>query len=143
MTSPFFQNLNLNSHYGQALNDFLNTSFNEILSKEFRDFIPNSNFQEIDGHYVAHLSVPGYDKNDLEIKLEDKKLVVSNIETKSEGESVKPINGFMPKPFKRTFILPENANQDNIEAKYFQGILTLKIGKIAEQPKVEKKIVIE
>ena len=143
MTSPFFQNLNLNSHYGQVLNDFLNTSFNEILGKEFRDFIPNSNFQEIDGHYVAHLSVPGYDKNDLEIKLEDKKLVVSNIETKSEGESVKPINGFMPKPFKRTFILPENANQDNIEAKYFQGILTLKIGKIAEQPKVEKKIVIE
>ena len=95
---------------------------------------PAVNIKENEKSYEVELAVPGYDKKDFEISVDNGVLTVSG--EKSEETERKEDNytrrefGFSS--FSRSFNLPTNINEENIDAKYADGVLKLSIAKKQE-----------
>jgi HSP20 family protein len=86
--------------------------------------------------FELQFAIPGVDKKGFNIELQDGKITVSG-ERKSENE--KNEKNYHSREsyygsFKRSFYLPDNINEDKVEASYKDGILNIVI------PKDEKKI---
>ena len=93
--------------------------------------MPAVNIRENEKHYVLELAVPGIDKKDLKIDINEDVLTISS-ETKNETEENK--DGYKRKEFSyssfcRSFYIPENVTRDKIEANYKDGILTVGLPK--------------
>jgi HSP20 family protein len=97
--------------------------------------MPAVNVKEDDKQFSLELAVPGMDKKDLKIDINEDVLTISS-ESKHESEEDK--NGYKRKEFSyssfyRSFYIPENVNRDNIEANYKDGILTVGLPKQEEE----------
>ena len=96
--------------------------------------MPAVNIKENERNYEVELALPGYDKKDFEISIDNGVLTVSG--EKSEETEKKEDNytrrefGFSS--FSRSFNLPTNINEENIDAKYADGVLKLTIAKRQE-----------
>ena len=108
--------------------------------------MPAVNIKENEKNYEVELALPGYDKKDFEISIDNGVLTVSG--EKSEETEKKEDNytrrefGFSS--FSRSFNLPTNINEENIDAKYADGVLKLTIAKKQESNgKSRKQISIE
>jgi HSP20 family protein len=110
--------------------------------------VPKVNIKETDNKYQVELAVPGVNKEDLHIDLEDNLLSIS-AEKQDEKEEKEEDGKFSRREFsytsfKRVFTLPENANADKINAEYKDGILCLDIPKKEEKKnKTSKNIKIK
>ena len=101
---------------------------------------PQVNVKETGKSFEIELSVPGYDKKDFNISVDEAYLTVS---AESNNEDEKKEDNFTQSEFRfnsfsRSFHLPTNANEEDIQAKYDKGVLKLTIAKkniIAEKPK--------
>jgi HSP20 family protein len=125
-------------------NDFVPTSFSNLVDKFFNEsitrsggvsFVPKVDVIENDNSFEIHFAVPGLNKEDFKIELKDNYLTVSG-ERKFTNEvkdkkfrTVETNFG----SFSRSFSLPDNVDAEKIIAKYDKGILELHI------PKDEKK----
>jgi HSP20 family protein len=97
--------------------------------------MPAVNIKEDDKKYSLELAVPGIDKKDLKIDINEDVLTISS-EQKHETEEKG--NGYKRKEFSytsfcRSFYIPENVNKDKIEASYKDGILTVGLPKQEEE----------
>jgi HSP20 family protein len=97
--------------------------------------MPAVNIREDEKKYSLELAVPGIDKKDLKIDINEDVLTISS-ETKNETEENK--DGYKRKEFSyssfcRSFYIPENADRDHIEANYKDGILTVGLPKQEEE----------
>jgi HSP20 family protein len=107
--------------------------------------MPAVNIREDDKDYFLELAVPGIDKKDLKIDINEDVLTISS-ETKNEVEENK--DGYKRKEFSyssfcRSFYIPENVNRDKIEANYKDGILSVKLPKQEEEKnKITRQVVI-
>jgi HSP20 family protein len=96
--------------------------------------MPAVNIKETEKNYEVELALPGYDKKDFEISIDNGLLTVSG--EKSEETEKKEDNytrrefGF--NSFSRSFNLPSNINEENIDANYADGVLKLTIAKKQE-----------
>lgn len=105
--------------------------------------MPAVNIREDDKQYLLDLAVPGMEKKDLKIDIEEDVLTVSS-ETKNETE--KDSDGYKRKEFSysafcRSFQIPENVNIDKIEANYKDGVLSVSLPKMEEEKnKVSKQV---
>ena len=96
---------------------------------------PAVNIREDDKNFVLELAVPGIEKNDLKIDINEDVLTISS-ESKNETEENK--DGYKRKEFSyssfcRSFYIPENVNRDKIEANYKEGILSVGLPKQEEE----------
>ena len=78
------------------------------------------------------LALPGFSKKDLNIEVEGRTLTISA--EVSEEETTKYF-----KTFKKSYILPTNADTDNISAKMVNGLLTIDFGNKAESKSITIK----
>jgi HSP20 family protein len=97
--------------------------------------MPAVNIKEDDKKYSLELAIPGIDKKDLKIDINEDVLTISS-ESKNETEENR--NGYKRKEFSyssfcRSFYLPDNVNRDTIEANYKDGILTVGLPKQEEE----------
>jgi HSP20 family protein len=97
--------------------------------------MPAVNIKEDEKNYSLELAVPGMDKNDLKIDINEDVMTISS-ESKHETEEKR--DGYKRKEFSyssfcRTFYIPENVNRDKIEANYRDGILTVGLPKQEEE----------
>jgi HSP20 family protein len=97
--------------------------------------MPAVNIREDDKQYNLELAVPGIEKKDLRIDINEDVLTISS-ESKNETEENK--DGYKRKEFSyssfcRSFYIPENVNRDKIEANYKDGILTVGLPKQEEE----------
>jgi HSP20 family protein len=97
--------------------------------------MPAVNIKENDKSYFLELAVPGMDKKDLKIDINEDVLTISS-ESRSESEEEK--DGYKRKEFSyssfcRSFYIPENINRDKIEANYKDGILNVELPKMEEE----------
>jgi HSP20 family protein len=105
--------------------------------------MPAVNIREDETNFVLELAVPGIDKNDLKIDINEDVLTISS-ETKSETEEKK--DGYKRKEFSyssfcRSFYIPENVNRDKIDATYKDGILSVGLPKQEEEKnKISRQI---
>jgi HSP20 family protein len=93
------------------------------------------NIREDDKKFLIDLAVPGIDKKDLKIEINEDIITVSS-EKKEEKEETN--DGFKRKEFSftsfaRSFYLPENVNKDKIEANYKDGVLSVELPKEKEE----------
>ena len=108
--------------------------------------VPAVNIKDLETKYELELSVPGFNKSDFNIKVENQKLLIS-AELKSEDETDQDKytrREFSYQSFERSFQLPkEMINDEAIDAKYEAGILKVILPKRPEMlPKEPKNIAI-
>lgn len=117
--------------------------FNRVFGSDFfGDFfegdVPAINVKEKKKRYELEVSVPGFEKEDFEVKVEKNILTISGERThqteESEGEEKGRLlrKEFSSRSFCRSFTLPENIDTESIAVKYRNGILDIKL------PKMEK-----
>jgi HSP20 family protein len=105
--------------------------------------MPAVNIREDEKNYILDLAIPGIDKKDLKIDMNEDVLTISS-ETSNETEQSK--DGYKRKEFSyssfcRSFYIPENVNKDKIEASYKDGILNVTLPKQEEEKsKISKEI---
>jgi HSP20 family protein len=97
--------------------------------------MPAVNIREDDKEFVLDLAIPGIDKKDLKIDINEDLLTISS-ETKDENEESK--DGYKRKEFSyssfcRSFQIPENVNKESIEANYKDGVLNVTLPKKEEE----------
>jgi len=97
--------------------------------------MPAVNIREDEKFYTLDLAVPGIDKKDLKIDINEDVLTISS-ESKNEKEENR--EGYKRKEFSyssfcRSFYIPENVNRDKIEANYKDGILYVGLPKQEEE----------
>jgi len=97
--------------------------------------MPAVNIKENEKNYTLELAVPGMEKKDLQIDINEDVLTISS-ETKNETEENS--DGYKRKEFSyssfcRSFYIPENVNRDKIGAAYKDGILSVELPKMEEE----------
>jgi len=105
--------------------------------------VPAVNIKENEKEFELELAVPGRKKEDFQIEINENVLTISS-ESKIE-ENIEKDNytrrEFVYSSFKRAFTLPETVDEDNIKAKYDNGILKFTLPKKAEAlPKPKRTI---
>lgn len=108
--------------------------------------VPAVNVMENETSYTIEMAAPGYKKNDFSISVENGVLVISNEwnETKEEKEDAFTRREFNYQSFSRSFTLPENVDEDKLDATYQEGLLKVVLmKKRMEQPKSKKTVVIK
>jgi HSP20 family protein len=94
--------------------------------------VPAVNVAESDQFFDLEMAVPGMPKDAFRIEVDKGMLTVSAEQEESSEEQKNDYTRqeFNYRSFRRSFWLPENVNPDNIEAKYEDGLLKLRIPKI-------------
>jgi HSP20 family protein len=110
----------------------MDTFFDDsLLLQEQNLSIPAANVTEGDSSYTIKMAVPGLEKDDFNVEIDNNVLTVSS---KKEKSAETQEDNFTRKEysyssFKRSFSIPENTNTDSIEANYKNGELILTIPK--------------
>ena len=105
--------------------------------------VPAVNIKELNTYFEIELAIPGKNKNDFEIVIEDGLLSISssfNEEEKVNDSKLTRIE-FDYNSFKRTFSIPESVDSKKIEATYKEGILKITLSKREEALPEPKKFV--
>ena len=103
--------------------------------------LPKVNVIEDHNGYKIELAVPGFEKNDFNIEIDDDVLSISldkEIDTKTTTYNKREFNFGS---FKRAFNLPESANSGKISAEYRSGILMIEIPKKEEAKPVPSRMI--
>jgi len=104
---------------------------------------PKVNVYEYDAKVGVIAEIPGLDKKDLNIEVEDGVLTVSGEKSHGfdEGEAKVLRRELKHSSFKRQFTLGEMLDGDNISANFKDGILSIEIPKI--EPTLPKKNIVK
>ena len=122
--------MNLITHNTEPVffEDFINNLFG---SNTYND-IPPYNIVDNDKEFLIEFSVPGLDKKDFLLEVEENNLKVSKL-----SKNNKPENNFFKRQFnysqfEKNFTIPEEVNIEKINSKYENGILKIFLPKIKE-----------
>lgn len=130
----------------------VNTLFDDFLTKDLFDWtdrnfaslgsnLPSVNLKETDSKIEVEMAAPGMKREDFKVEIDNNTLMISS-EKEEEKEETRKKDNFIRKEFNyqsfyRSFYLPENVDENKIEATYKDGILHVLI---AKKPGSEKKI---
>ena len=122
------------SNMGGLLERFFNDSLYD--NTQVQNFIPEVDILESEKTYELHLAVPGFDKDNFSLAVDDKLLTVSGERKFEQNKAEKTFKSVQTSygSFQRTFTLPENIDATTIEAHYNNGILEVIV------PKDETKV---
>jgi HSP20 family protein len=122
--------------------NFFDEDFFPVLNNR-NSSTPAVNIREDEKNYVLDLAIPGIDKKELKIDVNEDVLTISS---EHKNESEENGNGYKRKEFSysafsRSFYIPENVNKEKIEANYKDGVLSLSLPKQDEEKsKLTRKI---
>ena len=99
--------------------------------------------REMDGSYELDVDLPGFKKDDVQAELKDGYLTI-NAQTQSESEDKDEEGTYVRKErfsgkCSRTFYVGDDVEEDDIKAKFEDGVLKIAVPKKQEQPKLEEK----
>jgi len=118
------------------LDDLFNRDLPSVFTSNFNTGItlPKVNIKETADSFMVEMAVPGLKKSDFNIDIDNQVLSIST-ETKEENEHKEENytrREFGYSSFKRTFSLPESVDDEKINAKYNEGILSILLPKKEE-----------
>lgn len=105
--------------------------------------VPSVNIRETEKEFFVELAAPGLSKKDFKVAIENGMLTISAEKKVEKEEKEKEFTRkeFSYSNFSRSFMLPENVNEDKIEAHYDDGILKLQVlKKVVEKTRPVKAI---
>ena len=141
--NPFQEFENMLERYSKSGMSNLGKQLNTELS--FADWAPSVDIEEEEDKYVIKADLPGVDKKDIEVKLENGVLSIRG-EKHTEKETGKGTKKHRTErfhgTFARSFTLPDAVKADKVDAAYKDGVLSLTIPKKEEsKPKsIEIKV---
>ena len=107
--------------------------FNKMLnidSYRYNTWSPSFNVSESNKQFIVYADLPGVDKKNINIELEDGIINISGERmSKCNNSDVYYTNNVSGK-FSRSFNLPDNCNGEKITAKLSDGVLELTIPKV-------------
>lgn len=109
-----------------------------------RQWVPAVNVSESDKEYQIEFAVPGMQKEDFKIKVEKGILTVS-AERKNEKEETEKNftrREYSYNSFTRSFSIPDDAREEDVQALYENGILKLMVAKKAPAPSNAREITV-
>ena len=110
----------------------------------FNQTFPAEKTIEKENQYLLEIAVPGLDKKDFEIQIQNDLISISSI-SKQEKEVKDNFNynrqEFNYNSFHRTFSLPKEVDQSKIKAIYTNGILTITLPKLKEVISKSRKLI--
>lgn len=110
--------------------------------------LPSVNLKETENKLQVELAAPGLKKEDFKVEIENNTLLISS-EKEEEKEEKRKKDNYIRKEFNyqsfcRTFALPENIDENKIQANYKDGILHVEIEKKeGSKKKIAKTIAIQ
>ncbi len=131
-----------NTNIDRLFDNFLNSDLR--LSDEVSTVYPVVNIEETESEYLISAELPGMEKKDIHISLENNILALSGekkSESKSEEKNFHRYERSYGK-FYRSFELPHSVDREKIDASYKNGVLNISLPKAEEaKPKqIEVKI---
>jgi len=131
--NPFEEFENLLDRYNKSGGKNLSKQYGTDLS--FADWAPSVDIEEAEDKYVIKADLPGVDKKDIDVKLENGVLSIRG-EKQTEKETGKGTKRHRTErfhgTFARSFTLPEAVKSDKVDASYKDGVLLLEIPKAEE-----------
>jgi len=102
---------------------------------------PALNIKETNDSFEVELAAPGFAKKDFEVTIEDRCLNISaeKEQTDEQKEENFTRREFSYSSFQRSLQLPDSVKEEDIKAKYNDGILSFKLVKKEEAKKVPPK----
>ncbi|MDP3469753.1 MAG: Hsp20/alpha crystallin family protein [Daejeonella sp.] len=120
---------------------FDNERFFDIFPKELVNRTPSVNIIENGKKFKIELSAPGLKKGDFQIDIDNNILTISaeKEEDKEEENEQFTKREFSYSSFSRSFILPESVDNNQVKAKYEDGLLKIDIEKKEDAKQSRKK----
>ena len=121
------------------MNIIKRTNYPIMFDEFFNDFfnvkpmsVPPHNIMETENDFQIEFSVPGYNKKDFEIEVEN-----DNIKIIKKKQDLNTTNNYSRQEFnysffEKSFYLPESIDQSKISSKYDNGILRISLPKKSE-----------
>lgn len=125
-------------------------SFSELLNHFFDNekmdncqyfALPPANIKETEDNYIIEMAVPGFDKKDFNIELNENILKISLNKEQEEQDYLR--KEFQFNGFSREFRLSDKVEQDKIKGHYEKGMLEITIPKKESAKKVNRSIKVE
>ena len=107
--------------------------------------LPAVNIKDAKNHDEVEVAAPGFKKDDFKITTENGLLTIS-AETSSEKNEEKENytrREFSRSSFTRTFSLPDDVQEDDVNAKYRDGLLTIDLKKSAKTAVNKKEVKVD
>ena len=133
---PFQEMQQMRDHidnmFGDALGRFdRSPRFSQLLDSE--NFTPSVDLKEEDDQFVVHVDLPGAEKNNINVKLDDQTLTITG--TMDQEQEDKSAQGKILRrerrtgQFSRTLTLPAPVNSKDMESHIDNGVLEITIPK--------------
>jgi len=114
-----------------TMDKFFDNFFNGNVKTEGSTFNPRTDIAETDKAFEIEVAVPGFNKKDFNIDLNDGLLKISGERKFEKEKNEKNFYSIQTEygSFEKSFQLPDNIMSEKIEAAYENGILSLTIPK--------------
>ena len=128
------------------VDDFFGTPERYYVRANSASRMMQTDVKETDSAYELSMDLPGVKKEDVKCELKDGYLVVS-AETKRENDQKDSEGKYIRRErysgtCSRSFYVGKDVKQEDIKAKFADGVLTLDIPKQVKKPEVEESNVI-
>ncbi len=120
----------------EELFDQLNSGFSEInetVESELAGSDINVDVAETDEQIVVTADVPGFDPDDIDVSVQDRRLTISaesSAETEAEAEADYYRRERTTRAVSRTITLPTEVEETEASASYENGVLTVELPKV-------------
>ena len=126
-----------------ALERAMNREAHDTFGKRGANMM-KTDVKELDDHFEVDIDLPGFKKDEVSAQLKDGYLTISATKGLDKDEKDKKTGKYIRQEryagsMSRSFYVGEDISQDEIKAKYENGILQLTIPKKEEKPAVEEK----
>lgn len=136
--------LDLQRKFRDELDRFFDGFFKDVdlIPGSLYALSPKADVEETDNEYKVYVEIPGVDKKDIKVHLENNTLVIKG--EKKQSKEVKENNYLCCErsygSFQRTFEFPGSVKTDKIDAEYKDGVLTVVVPKSEEAKRKEIEI---
>jgi HSP20 family protein len=131
-----------NEIFGKRFSDIIDEFFNDAVATRQSAFAPSIDISETEKQFLIDVELPGVNKDDIEVNLENGRLTISGerkFESEENGKQYHRVESHYGS-FTRSFQLPENVDDKSISASYKDGILNITIDKSEEKMKKQIKV---
>jgi HSP20 family protein len=128
--------------FGKRFSDIMDEFFSDAVATRRNSFAPSIDISENEKQYMIDVEIPGVDKKDIKLNVENNTLTISGerkFEKKEDGKQYHRVESHYG-TFSRSFSLPDNVNSESINASYNNGILSITVDKSEEKVRKQIKI---
>lgn len=103
---------------------------------------PSTDMSEDENEYIIKMDIPGMTKDDIEVNFEDNRIIIRGERSEEEEEEKKD---YIRKErydgsFYRSFTIPKTVEEDQIKAKFEEGVLKINLPKAEVSKPKEVKV---